>query len=505
MSRFAPSLAWPVRTSPLTGIVVLAGGFVLGLLLDAWYIQRRRKYSMKRRVTLDDDSIKVVSGPNGWWYGLEIDPKLAKELGLYPGQVALPVDLFINEEKDTSFQTTNKPIRIRGPLQRLHGVPPTMWSMYVQGRFVNPFPGWRDKTLYDFMRWQFTRKSGNALPGNIQELIKALPIEEPAWDILYPSPKVPEPKGMDESWYMSFSMVNDDKPTRSTPVRTTTVAERVTVTWMGQSTCYVQLPGLNILTDPIFQNRTVTSWLGPKRLRPVPCQLNQLLVDIVLVSHNHYDHLEVDCVKALGNSVVWFVPLGLRDWFVRMGVYRVVEMDWWQYCDLETEPNSDYYYRICATPSQHWSGRTLLDSNRSLWSSWFVRRLHRTADPTDGQAPSVDRGSFFHCGDTGYYAPLFRTVRDQLGPVTLAALPIGSYAPRWYMCHQHINPADAVLIHRDLGARRSVGVHWATFMMSDEPYLAPAQDLYNALTEYDMDPTHFVTTRLGQTMIIEID
>ncbi|ORX72607.1 Metallo-hydrolase/oxidoreductase [Linderina pennispora] len=207
---------------------------------------------------------------------------------------------------------------------------------------------------------------------------------------------------------------------------------QITATWLGQSTCFVQMEGLNILTDPIFKRRTVFSWLGPERLRPVPCQLKDLPhPDIVLVSHNHFDHLDIDVVKSLGNSVTWYVPLGLRDWFARQGIYKVKELDWWHESDIT-----------------HWSGRNGFDSNCSLWSSFLVKA--------------------------------FKEVGKRYGPVTLAALPIGSYEPRWYMCHQHVNPDDAVKIHRDLGAKWSIGVHWGTFMMSDEHYLAPVRDLKTA-------------------------
>ncbi|KAJ1725924.1 hypothetical protein LPJ61_005544, partial [Coemansia biformis] len=211
-------------------------------------------------------------------------------------------------------------------------------------------------------------------------------------------------------------------------------ARTVSATWLGQSTCFVQIEGLNILTDPIFKRRTVFSWLGPERLRPVPCQLDELpRPDIVLVSHNHFDHLDAQVVSDLGNSVTWYVPLGLRDWFARRGIYKVRELDWWQGVDHTVDGR---VFRITATPTQHWSGRNGLDSNCSLWAGFLVQ----------GSSASV-----FHCGDTGY-CPAFKEIGNRFGPVTLAILPIGSYAPRWYMCHQHIDPDDAVRIHQDIGA-----------------------------------------------------
>ncbi|RKP38254.1 beta-lactamase superfamily domain-containing protein [Dimargaris cristalligena] len=477
------------------------------------------------------------------------------------------------------------PVRVTSPLYWMASIPLTLRSMYIRGRFVNPFPTWRDKTLWDFCQWRATRTGGNGLPQTETTLQETLPVVEPSWESLYPSP-VPSPHtpslttppvvnsgaagSMDASWVMQFSVLADKPnsvPTGSSHANVTAPAasgstdsdnhvltsNQVTVTWLGQSTCYVQLPGLNILTDPIFQARTVTSWLGPKRLRPIPCQLEQLRVDVVLVSHNHYDHLDLECVRKLGNTVLWFVPLGMRAWFVRNGIQRVVEMDWWQFTQVSTmtpaqtpwltvDPvtctSSDdlvrHTFHIGAIPAQHWSGRTPLDSNCTLWCGWAVRRVSTdlpcpssditipTLSPRNSSLPltsssypihdvaiapfyspgTSDQGSFFHCGDTGYYAPLFRTIGQAIGPVTLAALPIGSYQPRWYMHHQHIDPADAVLIHEDLRAHRSIGVHWATFMLSDEDYLDPPRDLVRALLERGQPAESFVTTHIGQTLCI---
>ncbi|KAJ1885668.1 hypothetical protein LPJ66_010004, partial [Kickxella alabastrina] len=260
----------------------------------------------------------------------------------------------------------------------------------------------------------------------------------------------------------------------------------LTVTWLGQSTCFVQMQGLNILTDPIFKRRTVYSWLGPERLRPVPCQLSDLPhPDIVLVSHNHFDHLDIDVVRALANSVTWYVPTGLASWFSGLGVTSVVELDWWAE-DTVTVRNRDY--TIAATPTQHWSGRNGADSNKSLWSSFLVK---------------TSSASIFHCGDTGY-CPVFDQVGAKYGPMTLAILPIGSYEPRWYMCHQHTNPEDAVLIHRDLRAKASVGVHWGTFMMSDEHYLQPPRDLEIAAKKYGLGLEEFIAPQFGKTYVYDL-
>ncbi|KAJ2398965.1 hypothetical protein GGI23_002930 [Coemansia sp. RSA 2559] len=381
-------------------------------------------------------------------------------------------------------------------------------SLLIGGRYVNPFDTWRDKTLWDFVRWLLTRTAGNGLPVDRSQLERDLPLATPHYPLLRHLAGQQRKDGMDGSKEMDgrdcsegidFSEEVDGRDCAEgidfseevdgledyldyPAIANIDRDAAVTATWIGQSTCFVQMEGLNVLTDPIFKRRTVFSWLGPERLRPAPCRLSDLpRPDIVLVSHNHFDHLDVDVVKALGNSVTWYVPLGLRRWFARQGIHRVKEMDWWQ--EAEHIAADGRRFQIVSTPTQHWSGRTGLDSNASLWSSFLVRGSH---------------ASVFHCGDTGY-CPAFERIGQLYGPVSLAILPIGSYEPRWYMCHQHINPDDAVRIHRDLGARKSIGVHWGTFMMSDEHYLAPPRELAAAAAKHGLTEDEFVAPQIGRT------
>ncbi|KAJ1981767.1 hypothetical protein H4R35_000595 [Dimargaris xerosporica] len=532
LSPFSIQLAWPSRHATLASVVLIVGGVCVSVFLDTLYIQYKRRRALARRAQYVHDRCSDSGAEAEQW---TLDPQtnaaVNHVLALYTDtddQIpALPNASSINSACTTAvtpWSSYRSQVRVTAPLARVPLVPLHLRSMYVQGHFVNPFPNWRDKSLTDFLLWRLTRSSGNGLPSDEGQLQAALPLVEPSWAILYP-PATSCPCTALASPRCSVS--NDAAISESGE------QPQMTVTWLGQSTCYVQLPGLNILTDPIFQNRTVTSWLGPKRLRPVPCQLDQLQVDIVLVSHNHYDHLDIQCVRDLGNSVLWFVPAGLRMWFARVGIMRVVEMDWWQTCQLQVDVVGPgpcrvvHQYRVTATPAQHWSGRGLFDSNRSLWCGWFVRRVDSSlasdtelTDPTSGStlsptlvAPTSgsvwtpadrDLGSFFHCGDTGYYAPIFQAIREYLGPVTLATLPIGSYQPRWYMCHQHTSPDDAVQIHQDLAAHRSLGVHWATFMLSDESYLTPPQDLRQALGDRQVPLEQFMTTHLGETVVIPI-
>ncbi|KAI8818930.1 beta-lactamase superfamily domain-containing protein [Fimicolochytrium jonesii] len=259
----------------------------------------------------------------------------------------------------------------------------------------------------------------------------------------------------------------------------------MTVTWFGQSTCLVQMDGYNILTDPIFSTRTIGSWFGPKRLRPPPCKLSELpRVDIVLVSHDHYDHLDRAVVKELGNSVTWYVPLGLRGWFNGHGVTNVIELDWWQEHTHTSVSPTQPTLLIASTPTQHWSGRHFFDVNRSLWSSFIVKG---------------PRESLFHCGDTGYCG-VFKEIGRKYGEVGLALLPIGAYEPRHVLHHQHISPSEALQIHTEINATHTVGVHWGTFMMSDEHYLDPPKVLEEGRRERGLRVGSVGVVGLGRTV-----
>jgi len=173
--------------------------------------------------------------------------------------------------------------------------------------------------------------------------------------------------------------------------------------------------------------------LAPPRLRPPPAPLSAFTtIDLVLLSHDHFDHVHPDDVLALGNSVRWFVPLGMAPFLTGLGVDpdRVTEMDWWQTQAVEVEVNVRGKGRVTKTltvacaPAQHWSARSVA-SNQSLWASFVVKG---------------EKNSFYHCGDTGYSRELFQSIGRAFGPITLAAIPIGAYCPKWHLSNQHVCP-----------------------------------------------------------------
>lgn len=255
-----------------------------------------------------------------------------------------------------------------------------------------------------------------------------------------------------------------------------------TLTWIGHSTFLLQVDGVNVLTDPHFTLRaSPLSFAGPRRHTPVPMPLEKLPpIDIVVISHNHYDHLDRDTVRHLntqpGGAPLFLVPLGLKRWFADQGIARVTELDWWDRHDHAG-------LALHLTPIQHWSQRTLWDRNRTLWGSWVIDH------------PSL---RVYFGGDFGYSRDL-ADIGARFGPFDLALLPIGAYEPRWFMQVMHVNPDEAVQAHRDLRARHSVGMHWGTFRLTDELLDEPPRKLDHALARAGLSAADFSVMRHGET------
>ncbi|MDN3921274.1 MBL fold metallo-hydrolase [Roseateles violae] len=275
-------------------------------------------------------------------------------------------------------------------------------------------------------------------------------------------------------------------------------AQTPAVTWIGHATALAQLGGLNLLTDPIFSERaSPLGFVGPKRQQPPGLTLAQLpSIDLVLVSHNHYDHLDEASVRALarqggrgGEGPLFVVPLGLAAWFQRCGIARVVELDWWQGHRMQSSAGE---IELVLVPAQHWSGRGLGDRMKTLWGGFALF------------APDCH---LFYAGDTGYsrdFADMRqrfagRQSEPQGGGFDIALLPIGAYEPRWFMRTQHVNVEEAIRIHRDLGAKRSLGLHWGTFALSDEALDEPPRELARQRAAQDLAQDEFFTLAIGET------
>src|SRR5262249_12959364 len=226
------------------------------------------------------------------------------------------------------------------------------------------------------------------------------------------------------------------------------------VTWVGHSTILVRLGGVNLMTDPQWSERaSPLSWAGPRRLSAPGLAFERLpRIDVVLISHDHYDHLDLATVQRLATAhdPLFLVPLGLKAWLAERGVTRVEELDWWQTREYRG-------LRLVCVPAQHFSQRTPWDRDRRLWASWAVIGPERR---------------LYFGGDSGYFGG-FREAGDPLGPFDLAAIAIGAYLPPAIMRFVHTTPEQAVQAAVDLRSRVLLGIHWGTFDLADEPLDEP--------------------------------
>lgn len=263
------------------------------------------------------------------------------------------------------------------------------------------------------------------------------------------------------------------------------------LTWIGHASTLLQINGSNVLTDPVFSERaSPVSWLGPKRRVPAGLALSELPhIDVVLISHSHYDHLDTASVLALsqqtGGPPLFLVPLGIKNWMLSKGIVNAQEFDWGQHTRVA---GLDFWF----VPATHWSARGITDHNRSLWGGWVIKTIPQASRPY----------SVYFAGDSGYSQD-FRRIGKAFGSFNLALLPIGAYAPRWFMRGEHMDPADAVKAFQDLHASKAIGVHWGTFELTDEPLDEPPKKLAEALHAADIDPAAFIVLRHGQTIRLE--
>ncbi|RYX91325.1 MAG: MBL fold metallo-hydrolase [Comamonadaceae bacterium] len=336
--------------------------------------------------------------------------------------------------------------------------------------FKNNYIAAVNKGFGELMRWQWERRR-DGLP------------KPPATPVPVQSPDMAAITSYPQAW--ARAAASPAQPQRPPAI-----------TWIGHASTLVQAGGLNMLTDPVFSKRaSPVQFVGPERAQPPGIALADLPpIDVVMVSHNHYDHLDTASVQAIaarsaqaGKPTLFLVPLGLKSWFASRGIDNVIEMDWW---DRHVFRGVEFNF----TPVQHWSARGLGDRSQTLWGGYAVF------------APDLH---WYFSGDTGYSkdfqdtrARFAEREKDGRGGFDLALIAVGAYEPRWFMASQHINPAEAVQIHRDLGAKRSVGVHWGTFELTDEPLDQPPKDLAAARTAQGLKADDFVTLAVGETRVL---
>jgi N-acyl-phosphatidylethanolamine-hydrolysing phospholipase D len=317
------------------------------------------------------------------------------------------------------------------------------------GRFRNPWPSSEPLGLRPLLRWARDRRT-------------------------HPPPPSP-PRG----WF----------PT-ATPevVHPRASAGELTVTWIGHSTTLLQAGRLNVLTDPVFSQRAFpVQWVGPRRVMDPALEIEALPpLDVVLLSHSHYDHLDRAAVKRIAvahPAAMWIVPLRLGRYIRPWGVGDIIELDWWQ----EVEAHG---LRVTATPARHFSARRAGDRNRTLWC---------------GFAMAVEGMRAWFAGDTAYH-PEFVEIGARCGPFDLVMIPIGAYEPRWFMERVHVNPEEAVRICQDLSAPHPaerpplmLGIHWGTFRLTDEPMDEPPRRTAACWRERGLDEGRLWIARFGET------
>jgi len=292
----------------------------------------------------------------------------------------------------------------------------------------------------------------------------------------------------------TINATNDVSPLTACP------NDKIKLTWIGHSTCYVQMSNFTILTDPMFSHRASlfqSPGMGVARSVPPSHSLQYLpSIDIVVISHDHYDHLDYHSIVGLVDKVqYWCVPLGMKEWLIEnidmIDGNKIIELEWWQsitlYKDREGKigkNKTDEEVKVTCAPAHHWSCRSPFDRNLRLWCSWAL------------STPSLN---FYFAGDTAYpqHFPLHSQITTKLGPFDLSAIPIGAYEPSFFMKDSHCNPIEAVKIHEDLNSNKSVAIHWGTFPLADEELDDPPVVLKKALGGKD----DFVVVRHGQHVL----
>lgn len=324
----------------------------------------------------------------------------------------------------------------------------------VLGRYINPFDEYRHQTLFEFAFKRIAELFVFSIPGQVpkdpQLLQSALPVFSPKFAKTVPDNKL-------------------------------------FLTWIGQSCFVAQLAGnVTVLADPMFAEYVVSPNVGPQRIVPPPCSANAIPnPDVILVSHDHQDHLDLEAVQHFTKSH-FVVPTGVKKWLPES--VQCTEMTWWEKIPM---PNVDpkLGYEIACTPTMHWSGRKLYDSNTTLWCSFLILKNGKPL--------------LFHGGDTGYSEEMFKSIYNVYGGCKMAVLPCGAYIPRWHLRAQHMAPFESIKAMQNLHAQKLVGVHWGTFVMSEEPFNEPPALLRQIAEKKEIKGV--TTPQLGRTLEFDVE
>ncbi|CAF0815862.1 unnamed protein product, partial [Brachionus calyciflorus] len=327
-------------------------------------------------------------------------------------------------------------------------------ALLKNGIFQNPWDTWKKPEMSGLLRWGLFHKDNTKLPSDNTILDNNLPVH----------------------------LTSDEEIKKFCEEDTT---NKIKIIWIGHSTSLINFENKIIIMDPVFSERASPfAFAGPKRFRPVPMTIDKIpKLDAVVISHNHFDHLDYKSVLSLhekfgkneANPLNWFVGQGTGEWFKSCGIVKNVhELLWWEsknFKDLE----------FVFTPAQHWSSRGGFTENKALWGGWVIL----------GKSKKV-----YFAGDSGY-CPAFKEIGQKYGPLDYSFIPIGAYEPRWFMGPQHVDPEEAVKIHMDVKSNKSFAIHWGTFALASEYYMEPKEKLDEMLDKYSVDKNNFITLRHG--------
>jgi L-ascorbate metabolism protein UlaG (beta-lactamase superfamily) len=260
----------------------------------------------------------------------------------------------------------------------------------------------------------------------------------------------------------------------------------IRITFINHSTFLIQVDGLNILTDPIWSKRASPfRWLGPKRVCLPGIKLEDLpTIHVVLLSHNHYDHLDLPTMRVLfgAHHPRIITPLGVKAFLDKERIIGAIDMDWWSSIDL------NHKVSIVSVPAQHFSGRGMFDRDATLWCGYVLK---------------TSSGNIYVAGDTGYNTTIFQMIKEKCSPIRVSLLPIGAYKPEWFMSAIHVSPEEAVKIHLDIQSPVSIATHFGTFPLADDGYDDPINDLKIALQRNDLSAEDFIIMKEGEVSVFE--
>ncbi|QLL30867.1 hypothetical protein HG536_0A06820 [Torulaspora globosa] len=355
--------------------------------------------------------------------------------------------------------------------------------LQVLGRYENPFDEYRIQTVYEFFCNRFVelfQRNRGGIPVDRLQMQQLMPVHKPQWVF---DREVPGFKDVSEP--LKHRILDNNSP-EAVSILDQPLKEESTLfnTWLGQSCNLIVYNDLKILTDPLFTDFLLHETLGPKRITEMPCQIHEVPTpDIILVSHNHPDHLDLKSLEYWKDGhPLWIVPKGMKYFMDEHKVKNFIELSWWETCELDKNGQK---YHISSTPAMHWSGRSLMDTNRSLWCSFLLSHHGKPI--------------LFHAGDTGYVKDLYTRIKTRFGGgCRLALLPCGQYCPEWHQRPRHINPRELIKIMNDLEARHALGVHWGTFVLSGEYFREPKERL-EMLAEWKAIRGRCYCPELGKT------